>query len=54
VCGHNLEKPKKVIQVARSYNIANNKEIIYPIMLQYTDLESIACSETPVYEGILL
>lgn len=54
VCGHNLENPKKVIQVARSYNIANNKEILYPIMLQSADLESIACSETPVYEYTLL
>ena len=46
--------PEKVIQVAHSYNLANKKEIIYPIVLEFAALKSISCSEIPVFEPKVL
>lgn len=50
VCGYtNIEKPD-LIQVARSQNLANKKEILYPIVLEFAPLYSIACSEVAVID----
>ena len=54
VCGHNLNEKPEVIQVAHSYNLANKKEIIYPIVLEFAALKSISCSEIPVFEPKVL
>lgn len=50
MCGYtNIEKPD-LIQVARSQNLANKKEILYPIVLEFAPLHSIACSEIAVVD----
>jgi hypothetical protein len=38
------------IQVARIFNLANNKELIVPHLIDFWELVSIACSEKIVYE----
>lgn len=54
VCGYtDIEKPD-LIQVARSQNLANKKEILYPIVLEFAPLYSIACSEVAVVDPELL
>ena len=54
VCGYtNIEKPN-LIQVARSQNLANKKEILYPIVLEFAPLYSITCSEVAVFVPELL
>ncbi len=41
---------EKNFQVARILNISNNKELIVPKIIDFSKLESIACSEKPVYD----
>lgn len=54
VCGFDdkTEKTddKNFIQVARIFNLANKKELIVPQVLEFWKLESIACSETPIFD----
>ena len=53
VCGYKDEK-NDVIQIARTYNLSNKKELLVPIILEIYDLESIVCSELPVFDIELL
>lgn len=39
----------KLIQVWRVFNLSNHKELIIPQIIDFWILESIACSEKPVY-----
>ncbi len=49
VCWYKSEE-KDIIQIARINNISNNKELIVPKIIDFSKLESIACSEKPVYD----
>ncbi len=53
VCGYS-EKYNKLIQISRIKNISNNKELIVPTFFRFSSLESIACSEVPVYSKNIL
>ncbi len=59
VCGYSFHSMpllqdwefKKVIQIWRIKNLANNKEKIIPNFLNFAEIESIACSENIVYNS---
>ena len=40
-----------VIQIWRIKNIVNNKELIVPNFIEFSSIESIACSEKIIYDG---
>lgn len=48
VCGY-LDERKNWIQVARTVNLSISKELIVPIFVELGELESIGCSQTPVW-----
>ncbi len=50
VCWY-LDFKQDSIQISRIKNIANNKELILPILLQHSKLESIACSEKAIFDS---
>lgn len=49
-------KDKKIdaFQVARIYNLSNSKEVIVPNLIDFLNLESIACSEKIVTDNAIL
>lgn len=49
VCGYK-EENKEVFQVWRIKNIANNKELIIPKIINFSTVETISCSEKVVFE----
>lgn len=53
VCGYKTEK-KNIIQIARVYNLSNKRELLVPVFFKFSDLESTACSEVPVFDSELL
>ncbi|MFA5917613.1 MAG: hypothetical protein WC850_05270 [Candidatus Gracilibacteria bacterium] len=48
ICGY-IDK-NKPFQVAKIFNISNNKEFIIPIGFKFLNLESIACSEKIIFD----
>lgn len=46
--------PEKLIQISGIKNISNNKEIISPVFLEFTKIETIFCSEKIVYSDTSL
>jgi hypothetical protein len=53
VCGFK-EWKKDFISVWRILNLTNHKELIIPNIIDFSNSESIACSEKPVYDEELL
>jgi len=53
VCGYKTEKID-AFQVARIYNLANNKELIVPNLIAFLSLQSIACSDKIIFDSLLI
>ncbi|MDD3793815.1 MAG: hypothetical protein PHI37_03320 [Candidatus Gracilibacteria bacterium] len=53
VCGYKTEKID-AFQVARIYNLANNKELIVPNLIDFLSLQSIACSDKIIFDSLLI
>jgi len=49
VCWYVIEK-QDFLQIARIYNLSNNKELIIPQIINFWISQSIACSESAVYD----
>ena len=48
---NNYGCPEKLIQISGINNISNNKELISPVFLEFTKVQSIACSEKIIYNS---
>ena len=53
VCG-NKDVYKTFFQVGRIYNLSNQKEEIVPIFFEFWNIDTILCSEQPVYNPKIL
>ncbi|MDD2907631.1 MAG: hypothetical protein PHH98_03235 [Candidatus Gracilibacteria bacterium] len=53
VCGYKTEIIP-AFQVARIYNLSNNKELIIPNLIDFLSLKSIACSEKIVFDSSII
>ena len=53
VCGYKTEKID-AFQVARIYNLANNKELIVPNLIDFLSLQSIACSDKIIFDSFFI
>jgi hypothetical protein len=53
VCWY-VDYTKDLLQIARIFNISNNKELIIPNLFNFWQLSSITCSEKIVYDSLNL